>query len=79
MVTVNLLESSGFHFGGIIIFNKKYITNMEKFTTTGLSSNIIFSGATFKKGDMKRRIIGSIQVDITLIIIGAGEHLLRSW
>jgi len=64
----NSLKSSGLKFGAVI-FNEKQITNMEKFTTGGLSSNIIFGGVTFKKAqNMKPRnniFIGSIQVDIT--------------
>jgi hypothetical protein len=44
----NSLKSSGLKFGAVI-FNEKYITNVEKFTTSGLSSNIIFGGVTFKK------------------------------
>ena len=42
---------------------------MEKFTTAGLSSSIIFGGVTFKKEqNMKPRkyiFIGSMQIDIT--------------
>jgi len=45
----------GLKFGGII-FYEKYRKNMDKFTTVGLSSNIIFGGATFMKGEkMKPR------------------------
>jgi hypothetical protein len=41
---------------GAIIFYEKYCKNMDKFTTVGLSSNIIFGGATFMKGEnMKPR------------------------
>jgi hypothetical protein len=68
MVTENSLQSSGLKFGAII-FNEKHITNMEKFTTAGLSSSIIFGSVTFKKvQNMKPRkyiFIGSIEVDIT--------------
>jgi hypothetical protein len=64
----NSLKSSGLKFGAVI-FNEKYITNMEKFTTSGLSSNIIFGGVTFKKEyDKKPRkyiYVGSMKVDIT--------------
>ena len=64
----NSLKSSSLKFGAVI-FNEKQITNMEKFTNGGLSSNIIFGGVTFKKAqNMKPRnniFIGSIQVDIT--------------
>jgi hypothetical protein len=64
----NSLKSSGFKFGAVI-FNEKYITTLEKFTTGGLSSNIIFGGVTFKKEyDKKPRkyiYVGSMKVDIT--------------
>jgi hypothetical protein len=41
----NYLKSSDLKFGAII-FYEKYSDNMDKFTTTGLSSNMIFRGAT---------------------------------
>jgi hypothetical protein len=54
---------------GAIIFDEKYSKNMDKFTTVGLSSNIVFDGATFMRVEnMKPRnyiYIGCIQVDIT--------------
>jgi hypothetical protein len=62
------LKSSGLKFRAVI-FNEKYITNMEKFTTGGLSSNIIFGGMTFKKEyDKKPRkyiYVGTMKIDIT--------------
>jgi hypothetical protein len=54
---------------GAINFDEKYSKNMDKFTTIGLSSNIMFGGATFMKVEnIKLRnyiYIGSIQVDTT--------------
>jgi hypothetical protein len=54
---------------GAINFDEKYSKNMDKFTTIGLSSNIMFGGATFMKVEnIKPRnyiYIGSIQVDTT--------------
>jgi hypothetical protein len=45
------LISTGLQFGAIY-FNEKYGKNMEKFTSAGLSSNIIFIGATLLKRDV---------------------------
>jgi hypothetical protein len=57
----NSLVSSGLQFGAIY-FNKKYSKNMEKFTSAGLSSNIIFRGALFvwKRGEQGRQANMSI-------------------
>jgi hypothetical protein len=43
--------SSGLQFG-TIYFDEKYGKNMKKFTSAGLSSNIIFIGATLLKRDV---------------------------
>jgi len=52
-----------------IIFYEKYSKNMDKFTTVGFSSNIIFDGATFTKGEnikpRKYIYVGSMKMDIT--------------
>ena len=45
----NSLISSGLKFG-TIIFKHKYIVNMEKFTTAGLSSKIFYRGALLLRG-----------------------------
>jgi hypothetical protein len=47
----NCLISSGLQFG-TIYFDEKYGKNMKKFTSAGLSSNIIFIGATLLKRDV---------------------------
>jgi hypothetical protein len=64
----NSLISSGLRFG-TIYFDVKYDKNTEKFTSTGLSSNMIFRGLNFhkKKEEKKERIyiyIGSMQVHV---------------
>ena len=52
---------------GTVIFKDKYIVDVCGFTTAGLSSNLIFSGTTFKQeGNMKQRnymFIGTMQID----------------
>ena len=45
----NSLISSGLKFG-TIIFKDKYIVDMEKFTTVGLSSKILYRGALLLRG-----------------------------
>ena len=45
----NSLISSGLKFG-TIIFKDKYIVDMEKFTTAGLSSKIFYIGALLLPG-----------------------------
>jgi hypothetical protein len=64
----NPLKSSDLKFGALFL-NERYIANMEKFTTAGLSSSIIFSGATQRKAEntklAKYIFIGSMKVDIT--------------
>ena len=53
---------------GAILFDEKYGKNMEKFTSAGLSSNILFRGVNcHKKEEEKKRkyiYIGAMQVDI---------------
>jgi len=64
------LISSGLQFGAIY-FDEKYGNNMEKFTSTGLSSNIFFRGVNFhKKTEEKKQsgkyiYIGSMKVEVT--------------
>jgi hypothetical protein len=64
----NSLKSSDLKFGAVI-FNEKYITNVEKFTTGGLSSNIMWPIFKYHLWwcDIQEsaKFIGSIQVDIT--------------
>ena len=52
---------------GDILFDEKYDKNMEKFTSAGLSSNILFRGVNcHKKEDEKKKrkyiYIGAMQV-----------------
>ena len=54
---------------GDILFDEKYDKNMEKFTSAGLSSNILFRGVNcHKKEEEKKKrkyiYIGAMQVDI---------------
>ena len=54
---------------GAILFDEKYGKNMEKFTSSGLSSNILFRGVNcHKKEEEKKKrkyiYIGAMQVDI---------------
>jgi len=54
---------------GAILFDEKYGKNMEKFTSAGLSSNILFRGVNcHKKEEEKKKrkyiSIGAMQVDI---------------
>jgi hypothetical protein len=59
------------------ISEEKYSKNMDKFTTTSISSNTIFSGVTLKKvQNMKPRkyiFVGPMQVDITLNCYGCEQ------
>ena len=69
MITGVPLDLSRLKFGAIH-FVEKYSNSMAKFTSMGLSSNIIFRGATFKGEEiMKPKKIyievGSKQGDIT--------------
>ena len=49
----NSLISFGLKFGAII-FKDKYIMDMEKFTTVGLSSKIFYRGALLLRGNEKK-------------------------
>ena len=66
----NSLISSGLQFGAIY-FDEKYGNNMEKFTSTGLSSNIFFRGVNFRKKTEEKKqsekyiYIGSMKVEVT--------------
>ena len=66
----NSLMSSGLQFEAIY-FDEKCGKNMEKFTSTGLSSNIFFRGVNFlKKTEEKKQsgkyiYIGSMKVEVT--------------
>jgi hypothetical protein len=63
----NSLMSSGLQFGAIP-FDEKYNKNEGKFSSSGLSSNIIFGATLLKRDDKKTRkyiYIGSMHVDIT--------------
>ena len=66
----NSLISSGLKFG-TIIFKDKYIVDMEKFTTIGLSSKIFYRGALLLRGKEKKMkptkyiSTNSKEVDIT--------------
>ena len=64
----NSLISSDLQFGAIL-FDEKYGKNMEKFTSAGLSSNILFRGVNChnKEEEKKKRkyiYIGAMQVDV---------------
>ena len=66
----NSLKSFGLQFGAIP-FDEKYNKNEGKFSSAGLSSNIIFIGATLLKRDGKKTrkyiYIGSIKVELNEI------------
>jgi hypothetical protein len=53
IVAGNSLISYGLQFGAIY-FDEKYVKNLEKFTSTGLSSNIFFRGALLLGKGKKR-------------------------
>ena len=64
----NSLISSDLQFGAIL-FDEKYGKNMEKFTSAGLSSNILFRGVNChnKEEEKKKRkyiYIGAMQVNV---------------
>ena len=64
----NSLISSDLQFGAIL-FDEKYGKNMEKFTSAGLSSNILFRGVNChnKEEETKKRkyiYIGAMQVNV---------------
>ena len=64
----NSLISSDLQFGSIL-FDEKYGKNMEKFTSAGLSSNILFRWVNcHKKEEEKKKrkyiYIGAMQVDV---------------
>ena len=68
MITGVPLDLSRLKFGAIL-FDEKYGKNMEKFTSAGLSSNILFRGVNcHKKEEEKKKrkyiYIGAMQVDI---------------
>jgi hypothetical protein len=67
MVTDDYFKLSGLKFGDFI-FDKKYSKNMDKFTTGGLSSNILFRdvllfGKEDKRKPRKYISIGSVRED----------------
>ena len=49
----NSLISSGLKFR-IVIFKDKYIVDMEKFTTAGLSSKIFYRGTLLLRGNEEK-------------------------
>ena len=54
---------------GAILFDEKYGKNMEKFTSSGLSSNILFRGVNCRKKEEEKKkrkyiYIGAMQEDI---------------
>jgi len=78
----NSLILSGLKFGDFI-FNEKYSKNMDKFTTTGLSSDIYFRGALlFEKEEKSKQekhvSIGSINVDVHERSFQRNLHRARS-
>ena len=50
----NSLISSDLQFGAIL-FDEKYGKNMEKFTSSGLSSNILFRGVNCRKKEEEKK------------------------
>ena len=66
----NSLISSGFKFG-TIIFKDKYIVDMEKFITVGLSSKIFYRGALLLRGKEKKikptKYIGTNSKEVEII------------
>jgi hypothetical protein len=70
MIARNSLKSFGLQFGAIP-FDEKYNKNEGKFSSAGLSSNIIFISATLLKREGKNTrkyiYIGSIKVELNEI------------
>ena len=67
-IACNSLKSFGLQFGAIP-FDEKNSDDMVKFTTAGLSSNILFRGALLSEKDEKRKArkfisIGCMHVEI---------------